>query len=115
MKPTGWIVLTYALLVFLGGIFGYVKAGSTASLIMGVAFAVVLSTSAFAMFNERSIGFTLALAATALLAGFFLYRFALSYNFMPAGLMSVLSLVVLGILVIKRSKLVKKNALNKDH
>lgn len=105
MRPTGWIILAYALLVFLGGIFGYVKAGSTASLIMGVAFAVALSSSAFAMLNEKSIGFIIALISTALLAAFFLYRFAISYNFMPAGLMALLSLAVLAVLYTRRLKL----------
>lgn len=110
MKPTGWIILTYALLVFLGGIFGYVKAGSTASLIMGVAFAAALSISAFAMFNEKNIGFIIATVATALLAAFFIYRFFLSYQFMPAGLMSILSLGVLIILCLKRKKLSSRNS-----
>lgn len=105
MRPTGWIILAYALLVFLGGIFGYVKAGSTASLIMGVAFAVALSSSAFAMLNEKSIGFIIAVISTGLLAAFFLYRFAISYNFMPAGLMALLSLAVLGLLYTRRLKL----------
>ena len=105
MRPTGWIVLTYALLVFLGGIFGYVKAGSAASLIMGVAFAVALSSSAFAMFNEKSIGFIIASISTALLAAFFLYRFAISFNFMPAGLMSLLSIAVLAVLYSRRLQL----------
>lgn len=105
MKPTGWIVLTYALLVFLGGIFGYIKAGSTASLIMGVIFAVALSTSAFAMFNEKIVGLYLSLGTTAVLAAFFVYRFVLTGNFMPAGLMSILSLAVLAYLFIKKTKL----------
>lgn len=102
MKPTGWIVLGYALLVFLGGIFGYVKAGSTASLIMGVTFAVALSTSAFAMFNEKKIGFSTAITTTALLVAFFIYRFAITYKFMPAGLMGLISLIILAILFAKR-------------
>ena len=105
MKPTGWIVLTYALLVFLGGIFGYVKAGSTASLIMGVGFAVALSISAFAMFNEKKVGFSTAIATTLFLAVFFLYRFSISFNFMPAGLMSILSLAVIAVLFIKKNQL----------
>lgn len=108
MKPTGWIILAYALLVFLGGIFGYVKTGSTASLIMGVLFAVALSTSAFAMFNEKSIGFIIATFTTSFLAAFFIYRFFLSYKFMPAGLMSFLSLVILAILYSNRHKLYTK-------
>lgn len=105
MKRTGWIILTYALLVFLGGIFGYIKAGSTASLIMGVIFAVALSTSAFFMFNEKRFGFIMAAATTLLLAAFFVYRFFLSYHFMPAGLMSLLSLIVLAVLYSNRHKL----------
>lgn len=105
MKSTGWMILAYALLVFLGGIFGYIKAGSTASLIMGVIFAVALSTSAFAMFNEKSIGFMMASTATSILAAFFLYRFFLSYKFMPSGLMSLCSLIVLAILYFSRHKL----------
>lgn len=102
MKSTGWIVLAYALLVFLGGIFGYVKAESTPSLVMGVGFAVILSTSVFAMFNEKKIGFTIAFATTALLAAFFLYRFFHTLNFMPSGLMSLISLSVLAILFFKK-------------
>lgn len=108
MKQTGWIILAYALLVFLGGIFGYIKAASTASLIMGVIFAVALSTSAFAMFNEKSIGFIMATVTTFLLAAFFIYRFFLSYKFMPAGLMSFLSLVVLAILYSNRHRFYAK-------
>lgn len=104
MRPMGWMVLAYALLVFLGGIFGYIKAGSTASLVMGVAFAVALSTSAFAMLNEKKLGHTMAVITTFILAAFFLYRFILTAHFMPAGLMTALSLITLILLVFKRSK-----------
>lgn len=102
MKATGWVVLVYALLVFLGGIFGYVKAGSVPSLVMGVAFAVILSTSAFAMFNGKKAGFFTAAAAIIFLIAFFIYRFALTAKFMPSGLMSLISLVVLVILFFRR-------------
>lgn len=105
MKATGWAVLAYALLVFLGGIFGYVKASSTASLVMGVIFAVILSTSAFALFNEKKIGFLAAIIATGSLAAFFLYRFTGTLHFMPAGLMSILSLITLTFLLVKQAKL----------
>lgn len=105
MKATGWMILTYALLVFLGGIFGYIKAGSTASLVMGVLFAVILSTSAFALFNEKKIGFKAAIITTAVLAAFFLYRLTITLHFMPAGLMSILSLITLVLLFIQQAKL----------
>lgn len=105
MRPTGWIVLIYALIVFLGGIFGYVKAESVPSLVMGVIFAVILSTSAFALLNEKWIGMRAAIAATALLAAFFIYRFILTFKFMPPGLMALLSIAVLAFLLLKRSRL----------
>jgi uncharacterized membrane protein (UPF0136 family) len=105
MRSLGWTILAYALLVFLGGIFGYVKAGSTASLVMGVAFAVALSISAFALLNEKKMGFAIGLITTLLLTAFFLYRFTVTLNFMPAGLMSLLSLATLTILFLKKPKL----------
>ena len=105
MRPTGWLVLIYALIVFLGGIFGYVKADSVPSLVMGVIFAVILSTSAFALLNEKWIGMKIALGATAFLAAFFIYRFFLSFKVMPAGVMAILSLAVLAYLFMKRARL----------
>lgn len=105
MRPTGWLVLVYALIVFLGGIFGYVKAESVPSLVTGVVAAVVLSTGAFALLNEKWIGMQLAIGATGLLTAFFIYRFFLAYKFMPAGLMAILSLIVLSLLIVKCSRL----------
>lgn len=105
MRPIGWLVLIYGLIVFLGGIFGYVKAESVPSLVAGVVFAVALSTAAFALLNEKWIGMTLALASTALLSAFFLYRFVHTHKFMPAGLMALLSLLVLAFLIYKRTRI----------
>lgn len=103
MKTTGWMTLIYALLIFLGGIFGYVKAGSVASLIMGVGFAAILGISAFIMFNGKKYGWQIAVAATSLLTLFFIYRFAISFKFMPAGLMSVISIIVLALLLFRKT------------
>lgn len=104
---TGWVVLIFALIVFLGGIVGYVNAGSVASLVMGVAFATLLSVSAFAIFNGKTLGYYTALLGSSLLAAFFLYRFVSSFKLMPAGLMCLLSVAVLTILLCKRSTLIK--------
>ena len=75
MRLNGWITLIYALIIFLGGIFGYVKAESVPSLIMGVSFATILSMSAFMMFNEKLKGYLTALGGSSLLLAFFTYRF----------------------------------------
>ena len=98
MKVTGWLTL----IVFLGGIFGYVKADSVPSLIMGVLFATILSVSAFMMFNQKKIGFYTGVTSSFVLFAFFLYRFVLTYKVMPAGLMCVLSLIVFVVLLLKR-------------
>jgi len=103
MKTTGWMILIYALIVFLGGIFGYMKAGSAASLVSGVTFSAILGISAFVLFNGKLYGFYVATATAALLAAFFLYRFLLTYKFMPSGLMCIISLAMLAILLIKRT------------
>lgn len=97
------MILIYALIVFLGGIFGYVKAGSVPSLVMGVSFAAILGISAFVLFNGKKYGFYTATTATLLLAIFFLYRFLLTYKIMPAGLMCLISVAVLAILLFKRT------------
>lgn len=82
----------YALLLLVGGVIGHYKAGSLASLIMGSTFALAFGILAFQkgkIANFITIGFTL------VMLGFFGYRYSLSFNFMPAGLMSILSLMLL--------------------
>lgn len=82
----------YALLLLVGGIVGHYMAGSLASLIMGSAFALAFGILAFQkgkIVNFITIGLTLVMLL------FFGYRYSLSFKFMPAGLMSLLSLLLL--------------------
>ncbi|MBS4168274.1 TMEM14 family protein [Parachlamydia sp. AcF125] len=84
-----WI---YALFVLIGGMIGYVKAQSLASLVMAAGFAALLGFAGWLMWKSRREGYYLAIALIAFLGLFFLYRFSMSMKFMPAGLMVLLSL-----------------------
>jgi len=101
MKTRGITVIIYALLVFAGGVIGYIKSQSVASIVMGSLFGIGLGISAAGILKNCKISHYLACGLTLCLAIFFTYRFFHSFAFMPAGLMSVLSLVVLGILIKK--------------
>ena len=89
------VALVYGALVLLGGLFGYLKARSKPSLIMGGLFGIALIGVGIA----GHLGWTLAPAITALLAGvllaFFGSRFLRKKKFMPAGFLAALSLVAL--------------------
>lgn len=92
-----YIVAIYGILILMGGIIGHAKAGSSASLIMGSVFGVLLLVSAAGMFSKKyfkqSIYFALVL--TFILDAFFSYRYMNSLKFMPSGLLALLSLGVI--------------------
>ncbi len=93
---------TYALFVLVGGLIGYVKAGSLASLTMGCFFSALLFLCAFAIYRKSVLGHVLTLALTSFLLLFFGFRFFQKLVFMPAGLMVLLSIGLLSILLIKK-------------
>lgn len=100
MKRSSIVVFVYTLFVLIGGIIGFVKAQSQASLVMSLLFAVGLSLCGWAMLKGHKLGLVLASLLILCLGAFFCYRFFLNYHFMPAGLMSLLSLAALGFLLI---------------
>lgn len=101
MKVTATIVFVYGLLIALGGVMGFVKGGSQASLISGGSFGIALLISAYFIFKGKGIAQQIALGLTFLLDGIFTYRFAKTLHFFPAGALSLLSLAVLIVLVLK--------------
>lgn len=82
----------YAAIVFLGGAIGYLKAGSTMSLLSGVTFGGAMGYAANLVSknptNKNANAIAFALAATLLI--FMGMRFNRSGKFMPAGLVSLL-------------------------
>jgi uncharacterized membrane protein (UPF0136 family) len=86
----------YAVLVFAGGLMGYLKAGSKVSLISGVASAVVLAAAFWRAQSYGVQGLWIATGVAALLTIVFLIRFLKTRSFMPSGMMLLLSLTAAG-------------------
>jgi uncharacterized membrane protein (UPF0136 family) len=101
-----WLVLIYGILVAIGGVMGYVKASSTASLISGGISGLALVGSALAMMRGAySAGWWISLIVTLLLLGRF-GSVALSKGFklMPGGLVIIMSVIVLAVLLTHRAR-----------
>jgi len=79
---------------------GYLMAGSTASVVMGSISGFLLILSALGMMGKLTSLAHLALIITFILDAFFTYRWILSMKFMPSGLMSIISTIVLVVLAI---------------
>lgn len=97
MGPTKIYFIVFGLLTIVGGVMGYVKAGSTASIIAGSIAGILLLASAWLLPGNVTAGLILAAVVSIALAGRFLPAFIKTGHVMPAGLMSVLS--VIGIVV----------------
>ena len=85
--------IIFGLLTIIGGIIGYVKAGSVASIIAGVITGVLLLVAAFLLPEHRVTGLATALIISFLLAAQFVPKFFRTGRVMPAGMMSVLSVI----------------------
>jgi uncharacterized membrane protein (UPF0136 family) len=94
--PTKIYFLIFGILTIAGGVLGYVKAGSTASIIAGSISGLLLLVAAFLLPSQVVAGLTIALIVSVLLAAQFVPAFFRTGKMMPAGMMSLLS--VLGII-----------------
>uniref|UniRef100_A0A914UIV2 Transmembrane protein 14C n=1 Tax=Plectus sambesii TaxID=2011161 RepID=A0A914UIV2_9BILA len=81
--------LGYAFVVILGGVIGFIKAGSYPSLIAGLAFGLINGYGAHTGNN------TILLGGSGVLAAVMGMRFLSGGKFMPAGLVFVLSAIIL--------------------
>ena len=89
--------IVFGALTILGGIVGYVKAGSVASIIAGSITGVLLLVAALLLPEHRMAGLAIALIISLLLAAQFMPKLLRTGRIMPAGIMSLLS--VIGIIV----------------
>eukprot|EP00914_Ancora_sagittata_P012904 GHVO01024930.1.p1 GENE.GHVO01024930.1~~GHVO01024930.1.p1 ORF type:complete len:101 (+),score=11.60 GHVO01024930.1:76-378(+) len=83
----------YAAVIAAGGIMGYVKAGSTVSMMMGLLFGGVSGFGAYQMGQDPK-NFGVLLLSSGVLTGVMGYRALNSGKFMPAGLVASLSLLM---------------------
>lgn len=91
--PTKIYFLVFGLLTIAGGVMGYVKAGSTASLIAGSISGLLLLVAAFLLPSHVTVGLALGGIVSLLLIGYFLPAFFRTGKMMPAGMMSLLSIL----------------------
>jgi uncharacterized membrane protein (UPF0136 family) len=95
MPSPSLVLWIYIVLLFLGGLVGFLKAGSKISLIMSATFAGILilcNTNAIFAPNFARLLTTIVLV---FLMVFFSIRLTKSKKFMPNGLMAVLTLATL--------------------
>jgi len=100
----GYLVLLYGIFILTGGVWGYLRANSLPSLLMGTLFGVLLIASAYGLTRHRDVGRFSALGLTILLSFFFLYRFIISWKFMPTGLLAIISISMLVALAFTRKQ-----------
>jgi uncharacterized membrane protein (UPF0136 family) len=91
--PAKIYFIVFGLLTIVGGVMGYVKAGSTASIIAGSVSGILLLLAAFLLPGNLTVGLVLAAVVSLALAGRFVPAFIKTGSIMPAGLMSVLSVI----------------------
>ena len=98
------LLIAYSVLLVIGGLIGYLTAGSLASIIMSSSFALLIVGSLFIKHYFPAIGYTLTYILLAALSSFFLFRAFHTGKFMPPGLLALVSIGVLIALLIQRNK-----------
>jgi uncharacterized membrane protein (UPF0136 family) len=94
------ILILYAVLLAVGGVMGFVKARSQASLISGLLSAVAAAGAAVLSLMGYGWGIPLGVMLAIALFILFGYRYAIrNKKFMPSGVLAVVSLAVLLILL----------------
>ena len=97
MGATKLYFLVFGALTIVGGIIGYVKAGSLPSIIAGAITGVLLLVAGFLLPEHRAAGIATAFVVSFVLAAQFVPKFIRTGKMMPAGMMSILS--VIGLIV----------------
>jgi uncharacterized membrane protein (UPF0136 family) len=92
------IVWIYIVLLFVGGLIGFLKAGSKISLITSACFAAILVLCNTDLVFKRDVADMLTTGVLVFLMVFFAIRLTKSKKFMPNGLMAVLTLATLVLL-----------------
>lgn len=91
-------VIAFAVIVIAGGIMGYVKAKSKASLISGLVSGIALVGCFIAAQSALKGGLMGALVVSSLLTVVFIIRYIKTKKFMPAGMMLICSVGSVGLL-----------------
>jgi uncharacterized membrane protein (UPF0136 family) len=93
IQMTAMEIWVYGVIMILGGIMGYVKVHSKASLLSGVGLGLALLASGYGVWSGSDNSLIVAVVIAALLLVLFAIRYAKTRRFMPAGILAVLSLL----------------------
>src|SRR5438105_9692208 len=88
-------LIIFGVLTIAGGIIGYVSKGSVPSIIAGSISGILLVVAGFLLPQHHTSGLVLGLVVSIPLAAQFVPKFFATWRMMPAGIMSILS--VLGV------------------
>ena len=100
MQNQAILVWVFGGLVILGGVMGFLKAKSKASLISGLVFGVLLVLCGYAIYEGRTVGLQAGALISLVLALIMGRRFLATKKFMPAGLVAGLGLIVTVVLAL---------------
>lgn len=109
-KFAGVLVLSYSILLFIGGFIGFLTKHSLPSLVMGSIFSLSLLFSAVLLLSYRKGGIYLSFFLLLLLEGFFALRYILSFQLLPSGLMFFLTTITLFLFFLKLFKTLKDHS-----
>ncbi len=84
---------SFAALTIAGGVMGFVKAGSTASIVAGGISGVLIIVAALLLKTNLVAGLVLGGIVALALAGWFAPAYFSTHKFMPAGMMAILSVI----------------------
>jgi uncharacterized membrane protein (UPF0136 family) len=91
----------YAVLLGVGGVMGFVKARSHASLVTGLLAAICAGLAMVVSAMGQTWGIPLGALLAMTLFVVFGYRYAIrNRKFMPSGMLAVVSLIVLGVMIL---------------
>ena len=94
-KISSFISIAYAVLLFTGGLIGFITGHSAASLTTGTLSALIVIVAWQLSVKLPRAGYLFVASISLVLCMFFLQRFAVTHSFMPGGLMLVLSTITL--------------------
>src|SRR5437763_17145374 len=93
MEAATMYFIVFGVLTSAGGVVGYVKADSVASIIAGSITGILLIVAGFLLPEPRAIGLATAFIISLLLAAQFAPKSLRTGRVMPAGMMSILSVI----------------------
>jgi uncharacterized membrane protein (UPF0136 family) len=91
--PAKIYFIIFGILTIVGGVIGYVKAGSTASIVAGAISGIALIVAAYLLPGNVAAGLIIAGVVSLLLAGRFIPAFMRTGKIMPDALMAILSAI----------------------